>query len=189
MSSSAYASAFKNLGGAFQKRKPVSTEGSSSRRNREDAVESTAPQVVDPSVEPVENVIDVSGLLEARVPKKIKRVGVKPPKGKNAVPGEVVCEEEYKGPDENPVQIGNFTLEKLESTMSEIPSDQEWTQMEEVGLTTVLKRMIGHWGSCMYPSLFSTCFAYLAYFFMNLISSACFILAWWSYFRGCQPCN
>lgn len=30
--------------------------------------------------------------------------------------------------------------------MSEIPTDQDWTTMEEFGLSAVLKRLTGHWG-------------------------------------------
>lgn len=84
MSSPAFASALKTLGGGFKTRGPDSTAGSGSGAQREDATESAAPQV-DPVV-PVENagrtenVVEIGSGPERPVSKKRKAVGVKPPK-------------------------------------------------------------------------------------------------------------
>lgn len=42
--------------------------------------------------------------------------------------------------------LGSFTLEQLASTMSEIPTDEDWTEMEESRLASIMKRIVGHWG-------------------------------------------
>lgn len=115
MSSSAYASILKNLGGPFQTRNPSSGGASGYGPHREDAAESAAPQAI-----PVLNSepVDVERITDKPVRKKRKTTGVKPPKGMDPVVEGVVCDDEGKGPDGEEVWIGTFTLQQLASTMS-----------------------------------------------------------------------
>lgn len=128
MSSSAYASALKNLGGAFITKNPGSNvaEGSGSGAHHEDVTESMAPSTsLAPAIENFEDIIDIPDEPERPVPKKRKHNDVKPPKVRGPVTEKVVCEEEGKDSEGDSVHISNFTLEKLASTMSEIPTDED----------------------------------------------------------------
>lgn len=77
----------------------------------------------------------------------------------------VVCDTDTKGPGGEAVQIGSFTSELLAGTMSEIPTNEDWTDMEESGLASVLKRVAGHLGhvsfSFIFLVLFNTFFGFL----------------------------
>lgn len=128
------------MGGAFKTRKQVSAGGSGSTSNQKDAIESAAPHgTYAPVVENFDNNINIKELSERPAPKKSKVVVVKPPKGNELVVERVVCDEEGKGPDGGSVQIGNFTLEQLASTISEILMDEDWSKMEEAELNSILK--------------------------------------------------
>lgn len=126
MSSSAYASVLRNLGGVHRTQRQNSAGGSRSGPNQEDAAESAAP-VTDPVpiAENVENVIEILDAPEAPVPKKRKHATTKPPKSKDPVVEKITCDEEGKNLDGGPVRIGNFTLEKLTSITAEIPTDED----------------------------------------------------------------
>lgn len=171
MSSSAYASVLKNLGGGFRTKNPDSAGGSGSGPPQEDAAESVAPVVPTPVVGDAGDDGNVVGVVNAgkavdlgddpsRAPKKRKLAGTKPLKSKEPAVEKVVCDEGGNNPDGEQIRIGNFSLEQLANTMSEIPSDEDWVTMEESGLSAVLKRLTGHWGhvsisqgSCVYVSL------------------------------------
>lgn len=156
MYSSAFAYALKNLGGGFRTRKPGSIAMSGSAANREDAAESMAP-LIDPvllvdNAGKIDGAVDVADGPDWQAPKRRKVVGVKPPKTKEPTMEKVVCDEAGKDRDGEPVRIGNFSLEQLATTMSKIPNDEDWTSIEESGLSAVLKRLTGHWG---YVSFFT----------------------------------
>lgn len=87
MSSSAYASALKILGGAFRTKNPGSAAGSGYVANCEDVAESAAPQV-DPIIhvedaEKVDDVIEVADGPERQAPKGRKVMGLSLPKTRN----------------------------------------------------------------------------------------------------------
>lgn len=55
-----------------------------------------------------------------------------------------MCDDKGVAEDGEPVRVGTFTLHDLESTMSEIPTDEDWTEMENSDLSSLLKRVVGH---------------------------------------------
>lgn len=146
MSSSAYALALKNLAGAFKTKNPSSNVvgGPESSAHHEDVVEFAAPLsspiLVD---ETFEDITDISDAPEGLAPKKRNHNIVKPPKVRGPVIEKVVCDEEGKDLEGVLVHIGNFTLEKFSSTLSEIPTHEDWVEMEGAGLNSVLKRVAG----------------------------------------------
>lgn len=166
MSSSAYASVLRNLGGVHNTRRRNSAGGSGSGANHEDAAESAAP-ITDPipTNENVEDVVEIPDASEVPVTKKRKHPATKPPKFKGPVIEKVSCDGEGKSLDGGSVHVGNFTLEKLISTMAEIPTDEDWEEMEEAGLSSVLKRAAGHWGrvSNLSKLLIFFCFTFLMF--------------------------
>lgn len=106
-------------------RNPVSQGGSGSAQH-EDGAESAAPQrVPDPVIIPDSGVAveDTTRVAEGPVPKKRKIVASKPPKGKDPIIEQVICNEEGIFPDGEPVRIGAFTLQEIASTLSDIPTD------------------------------------------------------------------
>lgn len=150
MSSSAFASTLKILGGGFKTKNPGSTAGSGSGSQREDAAESSAPRV-EPVIQAeddgkVDEVVEIVAGPEKPARKKRKVVGFKPPKGNEPVIEKVACDKTCKDQEGDPVQVGSFTLEQLATTMSEIPTEEDWTDMEESSLSTVLKQLTGHGG-------------------------------------------
>lgn len=91
------------------------------------------------------DVEEVTRVAEGPASKKRKYVPSKPPKGKDPVIGQVICDDKGVATDGEPVRIGRFTLQDLEITMSDILTDEDWAQMEGSDLATLLKRVVGHW--------------------------------------------
>lgn len=97
------------------------------------------------------DVENATSVAEGPVPKKRKTDVVKPPKGKEPVVEKVICDSEGKDQDGEPIRVGTFTLEQLASTIFDIHTDQDWIDMQEAWLSSVLKRIIGHWGHVRFP--------------------------------------
>lgn len=99
---------------------------------------------------------------------------MKPPKSKDPVVEKISCDEQGKSLDGGSVRVGNFTPEKLSSTMAEILMDDDWVEMEGSRLNSVLKRAAGHWGcvsSIFYLAKFDFILPLFSYILLRVVCS------------------
>ncbi|KAK1365436.1 hypothetical protein POM88_040997 [Heracleum sosnowskyi] len=147
MSSNALAASFKKLGGVHSTKSSGDVGGSGSSALKEGGAESVAPNAHQP--EPVVDAADIDIIddLELRSSKKRKiHVGRKPPAKAKVTVDKIVADDDGKGPDKEPIRIGNFTLEELAGMCADIPIDTDFEEMEKSGSNACLKRLVGYWG-------------------------------------------
>ncbi|KAK1392112.1 hypothetical protein POM88_011168 [Heracleum sosnowskyi] len=146
MSSNALAASFKKLGGVHNTKSPGEIGGSGSSALKEGGAESVAP--APPQPEPVADAVNVELVedLEPRSSKKRKiHVGKKTPAKAKATVDKIVADNDGRGPDNEPIRIGNLTLEQLAGMCADIPTDSDFEEMEGAGSNACLKRLVGHW--------------------------------------------
>ncbi|XP_074332852.1 uncharacterized protein LOC141670763 isoform X2 [Apium graveolens] len=134
------------LFGAFQTKCMRSNDWSRSVMFQEEKAEFAAPQnAMDAVNKVIEAFEDVPELDEKRHSKRIMTIGTKHPKTMetNIEKG---SGDKGKGPKKSLVRVGNHSVKQLTNIMSEIPTDEDWTRMEESGLNSVVQRVAEHWG-------------------------------------------